>query len=528
MSTDNSSPRDSHRSIMKSTSIIAAGTLSSRILGFFRDIILAKILGTGFRADAFFLAFKIPNLFRDMVGEGATNSAVVPVYSEYLVKKERQVFWQFVSVIFVLALMVLSLITITGIALAPAIVRIIAPGFMAHPEKLMMTIRLTKMMFPYLVLIGLTAHSIAILYTFRSFVVPSFSPCLLNISIIISAVISSRTMSEPVYGLAVGVLVGGMLQLFVQMRPLLKTGIKFQRPKTLRHPGALRVGKLLLPRLLGAGVYQLTILIDTFCASLSFIVGAGGISAIYYANRIIQFPMGVFGFAIASAALPTLSGLATTRDFGQLKKTLAFSLENIFFIMFPVSVIIILLAEPVIRILFERGEFNAYSTMITSQALFFYALGLFSFGGIKILVTAFHALQDTKTPVKIAAVCLLLNVVLNFVLMGPMKIGGIALASSIAATLDFVWLFRSLERKLGGINVGFKQFVIKILLASGVTAVFVYLAWEKIPFLPSEGWGGFLKLSLTGFSGIVIYGVVCFYLRIEQARKIWKWISHKK
>ena len=172
-----------------------------------------------------------------------------------------------------------------------------------------------------------------------------------------------------------------------------------------------------MPRLFGAGVYQLSVFIDTFCASLAFIVGAGGISAIYYANRIIQFPMGVFSFAIASAALPAFSDLATRKDIEQLKKTVMFSLENVFFVMFPTSVIIMLLATPMIRVLFERGEFGTYSTMITSVALFFYAIGLFSFGGIKILVAAFHALQDTKTPVKVAAGCLLINATLNFLLM---------------------------------------------------------------------------------------------------------------
>ena len=448
MSTDK---KPLHHSILKSTSVISAGTLSSRILGFFRDILLAKILGTGFRADAFFVAFKIPNLFRDMVGEGAANSAVVPVLCEYRVKKDKRDFWQFVSVIFVLALMILSAITVLGIFLAPVLVRVIAPGFMAHPEKLLLTVRLTKIMFPYLILIGLTAHAMAVLYTFRSFTVPAFSPCLLNISIIAAALISSRYMSEPVYGLAGGVIVGGVLQLFAQMGALRKIGIVWQKPKSLRHPGALGIGKLLGPRLVGSGVYHLTVLIDTFCASLSAIVGAGGISAIYYANRIIQFPMGVFGIALASAILPTLSGLASknsTQDMIQFKKTLMLSLRNILFLMIFVGIAIMLLSRPVIRVLFERGAFDSYSTAITSGTLFFYAIGLPAFAGIKILVTAFHAMQDTKTPVKTAVGCLLLNAALNFALMGPMKISGIALASSIAATVNFGVLSWLMHKRL--------------------------------------------------------------------------------
>ncbi|MCR4338136.1 MAG: hypothetical protein NUV91_10065, partial [Candidatus Omnitrophica bacterium] len=207
MSNNNSGhPQDSHRSIIKSSSILSLGTLASRILGFLRDIILAKVFGTGFRADAFFVAFKIPNLFRDLVGEGATNSAVVPIFAEYKTKKTKEEFWQFASVILFWALVVLSFITVLGILLAPWIVRIIAPGFIADPAKLNLTVRLTQILFPYLILIGLTAHTMALLYTFRSFASPAFGPCLLNLSMIAGALLSVRFMEEPVYGMAASVL----------------------------------------------------------------------------------------------------------------------------------------------------------------------------------------------------------------------------------------------------------------------------------------------------------------------------------
>jgi len=361
---------DSRRNLIKSTSILSAGTLASRILGFFRDVILARLLGTGFRADAFFVALKIPNLFRDLVGEGAVNAAVVPVLSEYYAK-ERQAFWNFISVMFCLSLIALSGITIFGIISSPIIVRVVAPGFIAEPSKLLLAIKLTKFMFPYLVFIGLTAYAIGILHTFRSFVVPAFTPCLLNISIIISALFAGRYMEEPVYGLAIGVLIGGVLQLLAQIPSLIKLGVRFRPPKTLKHPGAVKIGRLLLPRMVGSGVYQLTVLVDTFCASLAAIVGAGGISAIYYANRIIQFPMGIFSVAMASALLPSLSGMAQKKDIESIKKTVVFSLENIFFVMCPTMVILMLLANPIIRVLFQRGEFGTYSTDITAWALFF-------------------------------------------------------------------------------------------------------------------------------------------------------------
>jgi len=533
MSTNKSGPEDrqpdgdpdSHQSIIKSTSVLSAGTLSSRILGFFRDVILAKLLGTGLRADAFFVALKIPNLFRDLVGEGATNAAVVPVMSEYLQRKEREEFWRFVGVVLALALIVLSLITIIGVICAPLIVRAIAPGFMADPPKLILAIRLTKWMFPYLIFIGLTAYCMGILFTFRSFWVPAFSPCLLNISIIASALIASRTMDEPVFGLAVGVLVGGVLQLLAQFRPLAKTGMKLIRPVSLKHPGAQKIGRLLVPRMLGSGVYQLTVLIDTFCASLAMIVGQGGISAIYYANRIIQLPMGVFSIAMASAVLPSLSGHANKNDTASIRKTVAFSLENIFFVMCPTMVFILLLSEPIIRILFQRGEFGDYSTSITSFALSFYALGLFSFGGIKILVTAFHALQDTKTPVKVAAVCLTINAALNFILMFPLKIGGIALASAIAGTIDFLALYAILNKRLGSMHPDLLVYFCKVACAGTATGFFVSYGWPRLAVFHE-----IVSLALIGITGILFYWFVCIILRVGQAHKILEWIrvGHKK
>lgn len=515
--------KDSHRSILKSTSIISLGTLSSRILGFIRDIIFAKLLGTGFRADAFFVAFRIPNLFRDLVGEGASNSAVVPVFSEYLEKKDKQELWRFMSVVLTLGIMLLTALTIVGMILAPYIVQIMAPGFRADPAKLALTIELTRMMFPYLIFIGLTAYGMAVLYTFRSFTVPAFSPCLLNIAMIVTTLMATQVAGEPSYILAVGVLIGGILQLLAHIRPVLKTGVQLRFMPDFSHPGARKIGRLLIPRLFGAGVYQMSILIDTLCASLAHIVGPGGISAIYYANRIIQFPMGVFTISLASAVLPTMSGQATHNNTEQFKKTLLFSLESIFFVMFPTSVMLMILAHPIIRILFERGQFDQYSTMITSWVLFYSAIGLFSFSGIKILVTAFYSLQDTKTPVKVAAVCLLLNAALNLVLMRPLKVGGIALASSIAATVDFLMLYYAMNKRLGGMRNGLVSFLWKVILAAFLSGAVVYWGWNNIGW--SFEWG---RLILVGIAGFVVYGLICYYLKVEQAHKIYQWLKERK
>ncbi|MDD3374305.1 MAG: murein biosynthesis integral membrane protein MurJ [Candidatus Omnitrophica bacterium] len=522
MSTNKYSHHDTSRGILKSTSILSLGTFGSRVLGFVRDVILARFLGTGFQADAFFVAFRIPNLFRDVVGEGGINSSVVPVISEYAEKKEKEELLKFLSVVFVLAAIVLSVITISGIVFAPIIVRAIAPGFVVDSEKLNLTIKLTRLMFPYLIFISLTAYGAGILYTLRSFAVPAFSPCLLNISIIISVFVSLKTKIDPVLCLAFGVLVGGILQLAVQGIPIFKKGIRFKWPRTLQHPGAKKIGKLLLPRLLGSAVYQLTVFIDTFCASLAMIVGAGGISAIYYSNRILQFPMGLFGIALASALLPSMSGFAARNDFKEFKRTFNFALKSILFVMLPISIFLMFFSVPIIRLLFQRGEFDIYSTTITSSALLFYSIGLFCFAGVKILVTSFYSIQDTKTPAKTAGFCLVINAMLNFLLMGPLKIGGIALASSIAATINFSILFFILNKRLKHIGEGFLDYGLKVLLASMVMGSLSLWLWNLADRIPEM-----IRFFLVSFVSIFVFFQSCYFLKIYQAQKIIQWILKK-
>jgi putative peptidoglycan lipid II flippase len=266
----------------------------------------------------------------------------------------------------------------------------------------------------------------------------------------------------------------------------------------------------------------MNIFVDTFCASLSSIVGAGGISAIYYSNRILQFPMAIFGVALASAILPTLAGFSARGHHDEFKGTLTFALKSIFFVMLPTSVFLMLFSTPIIRVLFERGEFNAYSTAITSQALLFFALGLFWFSAAKVLVTSFHALQDTLTPAKTAGLCLVINATLNFILMGPLKIGGIALASSISSGVNFLILFIILNDRLKGIGVGLLDHAIKVFVASLFMGAVCFFLWKTLPF-SSE----FLKLVIVMIAGVVSFFPMCVLLKIPQAERLLQWISKR-
>jgi putative peptidoglycan lipid II flippase len=516
MSTDKIDHQHSLKGILRSTSMMSLGTLASRILGFVRDIIFARFFGTAAGADAFVLAFRLPNLFRDLIGEGAANSSFVPVMTEYKDKKPQELA-EFLNAVVAWAFIVLCGITLAGILFAPAVVRLIAPGFVEEPGKIETTVALTRIMFPYLIFIGLTALFSSIQFTYGAFTMPAFGPCLLNVALIGSTLIAVFCMKQPVYGLALGVIVGGILQLYFQWRPLRKHGIVLKRPLSLKHPGAAQIGKLLLPRIVGSAVYQLNVFVDTICASLTSIVGMGGVSAIYYANRIVLFPMGIFGVALAAATLPAFAKHVVADNKAELRRTIVFALENIFFVMLPTTIFLCLLAEPLTRVVFQRGVFDANSTAVTSSVLFFFSLGLMGYGGVKILASAFHAMQDTRTPVKVALLCLFVNAALNVILMFPMKLSGIALASAIASLVNVGVLFVILEKRIGGLSGAFIEYFVKLFAAGVAMGVVIWSGWHLLVRVPEV-----IRLVLVAVMGGVVYFAAAHAFGLEQARQVHK------
>lgn len=517
-----------NKSIAKSTTIISTATLCSRILGFIRDVVMARFFGTGLASQAFVVAFRIPNLFRDLVAEGAANAAFVPVFSDYLIRKEKSEFWYLVRNVLGIVFTLLVLITLLGILFAPLITRLIAPGFVHQPHKLYLTIKLVKILFPYLVLIGLTAYGMGLLHTFKSFVTPALGPSMLNIAMILSILVSVHILKEPIVGLGFGVLCGGLLQLLVQIPPMYKRGFRIS-PKELRldfsHPGTRQIGRLITPRIFGSAIYQLNVFVDTMLASLSHIVGEGAVAAIYYANRIIQFPLAIFGIALSSAVLPTFSRQVAANDLDSLKNTLSFSLRAIYLIMLPASLGLIILSRPIISLLFQRGEFTTYSTFITSTALLFYSFGLVAFGGVKILVSCFYSLKDTLTPVKISFFCLMVNVTLNVILMFPLKVGGLALASSISATLNFLILLSVLKKRIGKIfDKEMSGHFLKISTCSIIMAIITYLSWHCFFFK----FRPIFSVSTVILFSIFIYILNCFLFRVKEIEDLLKWLWIKR
>lgn len=501
-----------NQAVARSAVVIGLATLASRILGFARDVVIARLFGIYIYAQAFVIAFRIPNLFRDLVAEGAANAAFVPVLSEYSVKRSKEEFWELANILLNLLLVALSAITILGIIFSPLLVRMIAPGFIGSPEKLEATIRLNRIIFPYILLIGLSAYATAMLNSLKNFAVSAFAPCLLNISIIIFALL----FGEGIKGLAFGILAGGVLQLAIQVPVLYKKGFYPKLALHFDHPGVVQVKRLMLPRLASSSIYQLNNFVDSIFGSLAAVVGDGGVAVLYFAYRLIQFPIGIFSNALAQAILPTLSTQALEDSREGLKTTLSWGLRAVFFVMLPVTAVFMVLASPLVFTLFGGGRFDTASGLLTSNALFFYSIGLCAYAGTKILQCCFFSLKDTVTPAKIAFLALIVNIILNAALMFPLKIGGLALATSISGINTFFFLFFILKKRLGGFGEHkiLPAFLRMLAAAFGTAAVC---------FLVNRA----LNLWWALFCGALSYILFCYMFRVKELKELSRWITRK-
>ena len=439
---------DDNHSVANAAGLIGAATFSSRILGFIRDMVLARLFGATAAADAFFVAYRVPNLLRELFAEGSMSAAFIPVFTEYHTRRTKREAWELASAMFTTLLTIVTLIMLLGIVSAPGIVWVLAPGFHDDPSKLALTTLLTQLMFPYLVFISLAALAMGILNSLRAFAAPALSPVFFNIFIIGCAVFVSPSLAEPIYGVAIGVVAGGAAQFAMQL-PGLRTrgmlmGFRFQPG----HPGVKRVGQLLLPSLLGLSVTQVNITISTILASFF----AGGPTYLFYGMRLIQFPLGIFGVALATAILPTLSAQASKGAWDELRGTLAFGLRMILFIILPAMLGLILLRTPIVHLFFEHGTFTAADTEGTALAVLCYAVGLWAFAGVRIIVAAFYSMQDTRTPAFTAVGAVLANLVFSLLFMDTLRHAGLALATALAGMLNVGILVMVLNRRLGGID----------------------------------------------------------------------------
>ncbi|MFH1282726.1 MAG: murein biosynthesis integral membrane protein MurJ [bacterium] len=462
------------KELLKFASSVGLATLISRILGYIRDGVVAYAFGANFLADSFYAAFRISNLFRRLLGEGALSASFVPVFGQYLVKNSEQETKKFFQTIFTTLLIVLIVICALGVIFAPQLTKLITWGFTTFPGKLELTVQLTRIMFPFLLFISMAALLMGVLNSLKVFFIPAISPAFLSISEIgcVFIVLPFIHSEQRILALAVSVVVGGMGQFIIQLIALIKKGIKPVWKFSLSHPGQKQVMLLMLPAMIGLSVDQINTFVDTICASF---LQQGSITALYYSNRIMQLPLAIFGISLASVCLPNMSKSVAKNDIPQLKETLNYSLRIMILAILPATVGLIVLNKPIIQLLFERGRFDSFATLITASSLMFYSLGLIAYSGVKIIANCFYAFQDTKTPLKIGYVAMIVNITLNIILMRPLGVGGLALATAISSWINIILLAYFLRKKIG--FLGLKSIfgaVGKIFIASIIMGVAAY------------------------------------------------------
>ncbi len=492
--------------VTRAAGIVGIFTFLSRILGLVRDILIANFFGSGMAADAFFVAFRIPNLLRRLFAEGSFSVSFIPVFTEYLQNRSKEEAFFLARVVLTFLVLILTVVTIAGIIFSPLIVRIIAPGFGGMGEKYALTVLLTRIMFPYIFLVSVLALFMGILNSLKHFSAPAIAPVFLNLSMIAALLFLSSYMKEPTVGLALGVIGGGILQVALQIPFLMGKGVSLVPKWNPGHPALKRIGVLMLPIIFGSAIYQINQLVGTLLASL---LREGSISYLYYADRLVQFPLGVFAIAISTAVLPSLSREAADGDLDRLRKTLSHALRLTMFITIPAMVGLILLGEPIITLLFQRGAFDSFTTIMTARALLYYSLGLWAFAALRVFVSAFYSLQDTKTPVKVAVVAMLVNIIFSVILMRtPLEHGGLALALSLASTLQLFMLIFLLRKRLGGIEGrAIISSILRSFLCSFIMGVCIYFLALKIFVgnLTQGVFGPAIGLFVTIGAGVVIY-----------------------
>lgn len=496
------------QSLFKSTSIVSLMTFTSRILGFIRDLIAAQIFGTTAAVDAFYIAFRIPNFMRNLFAEGSFSQAFVPVLADYKQKRQHDEIKQFISFMCGSLSLVLLIITIIGVLGSSVLVYVFAPGL--DPYRFQLASHMTAIMFPYLMLISLTAFVGAILNTYGKFSYPAFTPALLNICLIATAFGITHFFAVPIEAQAWGVLLAGFVQLFFQLPVLYKLGLLTKPRINWRNEGVQRVLKLMLPALFGASVGQISILLNTIFAS--FLV-VGSVSWLYYSERLAYFPLGVFGVALATVILPHLSRHHVMESKAAFASTLNWGLRCNLLIGIPASLCMLILSGPLVVSLFQYGKFSAYDVLMTQKSVITYSLGLQAFMLVKVLSSAFYSRQDIRTPVKITVFAVFMNMVFSAILIWPLAHAGLALASSLSSWVNVIILWVMLSKR--GVYVAdanWNKFLSQVAFANIALAIFLWLAKGATVVWISWGWPERLwHIVALGIGSISIY-IFCLWL----------------
>jgi len=534
------------KGFLKSAKTVSLCTLLSRVLGLARDIICASFFGTSLAWDAFVVAFKIPNLFRRLFGEGALSAAFIPVFTEYLETKGKKDAWELVNVTGTLLFIILgSLVVLAEISFS------IIPTVFSLNSKWELVLSLLLITFPYVMFICMVAFAMAVLNSLKHFLMPALAPVALNVCWILGVLFLTPAFGDmldtKIFGVAVVILIGGMIQLAIQVPVLRKEGITFWPSLNFSHPGLKRIVALMLPIIFGLAVVQINVLMDSFIAiafakppdgaehfslagiTIPYPLETGAASVLYYGDRLIQFPLGVFGIAMATAVFPYFSTYAARKDWTNFTDTFNQAIRVILFIGIPASIGLILLRRPLVELFYERNAFTAESTYRTSTVILFYAIGVWAYSTSHVIIRAFYSIQDTKTPVKVGAGMVALNLILNLTLIWFLREGGLALATAISATIQIIILFVLLRKKL---NITGHKHIITSAIKTLIATFFMYVTcWIMLKMMPtSDGklMVKFIRLLIPLITALFAFFTVSFLLKSEELKYLYNSFRRRK
>ena len=520
------SPHSAKKTLIQAAGIVSLMTLASRVLGMIRDIVTAGRFGTSWQWDAFIYAFMLPNFFRRLVGEGALSNAFIPVYSQTLHTQGKEAAFRFANV---MSTVLCSVLVIFMLVVEAVLYYLYHADFLS--PRLHLTVDLLRVFFPYLFFIALFALAMGILNCHQHFLTPALGPIILDLfwiaGIIWVVPLAGKIPEDQLRLLAIVLLISGIIQVAVDIPPLQQMGFRFRWIPNFADANLKKTFLLVLPSIMSFAVVQLNLMLDMV---LGYFIGPGANSSLWYGTRVMQFPLGVFGIAMGTALLPTISAQVARKEIEASKRTMSFALRGVALILLPCMVGLMVLGTPIIRMLFERGAFDAASTARTSAVLFFYSFGLLSYSGEKMIATGFFASQDMKTPVLLGIISLVINAILNLLLMPFMKEAGLALATSIASIIEFGMLIYYYQKKVSGLPL--REILLsytRIMAASLAMGLICFICYQLAKhFIP----GPHLSAQMIRvFSSIVVsvaaYVACCFLFHVSEMKEAFEFLRKK-
>jgi putative peptidoglycan lipid II flippase len=496
--------RPASEHLVRSAGVIGIATMASRVLGLIRDQVLAYFFGAGDAMDAFRIAFRLPNILRDLFAEGALSAALVPTFTRALATGDRTAVWRLASNVITALLLIAGSIAVVGIVFAEPLVEAYAAGFRSVPGKIELTIRLTRIMFPFLAMVATAAVLMAMLNALHRFFIPALSPAMFNVATILCAVIAvplaPRLGFDPLVAIAAGTLAGGLGQVLLQWPALRREGFRYRPVLDARDPWLREIGRLMVPGVAGLAAVQVNLFVNSWLAAG---LGTGAVSWLDYAFRLMYMPIGLFGISIATASLPTISGHAASRNDPGIRRAVSSGLRMMLMLNVPATIGLLVLATPIVRLIFERGRFTPEDTAATAAALMCYAPGLIGYSAVKLVSPSFYAMGNSRTPVISSAVSVAFNIVLSLLLVRTLGHRGLALGTAAAALVNAGFLLVLLRARLGGLD-GRRVLVaaVKIMVASVAMAMAAYYS-ERLLHVPFAG-NGLLAQTLRVFGAIGI------------------------